>query len=97
MSNTASDQAAEAPPSTEPTPTIPSYNIFVSFHYEGEDNGVPKSGFDSRVLNVPDLMPIASGKEIKDIAEALAKALFIDGKKFVGLHLTLINIQRLPV
>lgn len=78
-------------------PLILSDNFLVSFHYAGEDNGMPKSGFDSRVVTIPKDLIIQSSKEIKDIAEAMAAALFQDGKKYVGLTITLINIIKLPL
>lgn len=84
----------EAAP-TEPAP--PSDNFLVAFHYTGEDNGMDREGFDSRVITAPKDFVIKSSKEIKDVAEAMAAALFQDGKKYAGLTISVLNVQRLPI
>lgn len=92
---------SDTPTSTEEIsdakPLLLSDNFLVSFHYSGTDNGMEKSGFDSRVVTIPKDLIIQSSKEIKDIAEAMAAALFQDGKKYVGLTITLINVLKLPL
>lgn len=92
MSDTPTTEAAP----TE-QPTIDADNFFVSFHYSGEDNGMEKSGFDSRTISVPKEMVIKTNKEIRDIGEAMAAAIFQDGKKYTNLLITILNITRLPL
>lgn len=96
MSDTPTDQPS-AIAEVNPTPQGPVINYLIAFHYNGEDNGMPKEGFDSRVISIPEGMLIASSKEVKDIAEAMALSLFQDGKKYVGLQLQVLNIQKLPI
>lgn len=73
------------------------YSLFVSFYYKGQDNGVPKEGFDSRVIMVPKDANFTSSADLKEVADALANSEFNGGKRYVGLEISLINIIRLPV
>jgi hypothetical protein len=89
---------------TSPSPTSPVEvstpelsSVFVSFHFRGSDNGVVKEGFDSRVIKAPSDVQITSAEDIKAVADALAQSEFNNGKKYVGLEITLLNIVRLPL
>lgn len=71
--------------------------VLVSFHFNGTDNGVPKSGFDSRVVEAPEDVRIETASDVKTIADALANSEFANGRKYEGLEITIINLTRLPV
>ena len=63
---------------TEPVQVItPEFSsVFFSFRWEGKDNGVLKSGFDSRVVKAPVGVQITSAEDIKAVADALAQSEF---------------------
>lgn len=71
--------------------------VFVAFHYSGKDNGVPKEGFDSRVIQAPSDVQITTADDVKAVADAIAATEFQAGRKFTGLEITILNIFRLPV
>lgn len=80
-----------------PTDEAPTSAVFVAYHFSGQDNGVPKEGFDSRVIHAPADVQITSTEDVKALADAIATSEFQNGRKFIGLQITLINIFRLPV
>lgn len=89
-----SDTPTSPEPATEDT-TLSA--VFVAFHFKGIDNGVPKEGFDSRVLQAPADVRITSADDMQAVANAVAESTFIEGRKYVGLEITIINLFRLPV
>lgn len=76
---------------------LPSTKYMISFHWSGKDNGVPKEGFDTRCVDIPDTVKIKDSQTLKDVAEAMAQSMFQEGKKYVGLTLAIINIVKLPL
>lgn len=72
-------------------------SVFVSFAFSGTSNGMPKEGFDSRVLKVPSDMLFETAEDIKLAADALANSEFQGNKRYAGLEITFINIVALPL
>lgn len=99
MSDTPATATEAAPTEAAPTeqPATKGTPYFFSFHFSGEDSGVPKEGFDSRVVTLPEGFKVNTAAQIKEITEAMAKSIFQDGKKWVGLHLTILNVTKLPL
>ncbi len=89
-----SDTPTSPEQATEDTPLSA---VFVAFHYKGIDNGVPKEGFDSKVLQAPADVRITSADDLQAVANAIAETTFVEGRKYVGLEITVINVFRLPV
>ena len=81
----------------DPTLSIDdTYQVFVSFSWKGLDNGMEKSGVDSRVLRIPNGAVLATGDDLKELSEAIAKSVFID-TKMKNLEVILMNIIKLPI
>lgn len=81
----------------DPTLSInDTYQTFVSFSWKGLDNGMEKTGLDSRVLRIPNGAELATGDDLKELAEAIAKSVFVD-TKMKNLEVVLLNIIRLPI
>lgn len=86
---------AESGPPEVKTPEMRS--IFLSFYYSGKDNGVSKSGFDSRVIQTPVDVRLTSAEDIKEIADAIARSEFQGGRKYVDLEIVVLGIDPLPI
>jgi hypothetical protein len=71
--------------------------IFVAFHFKGKDNGVPKEGYDSRVIKIPQGIQLSTAEDLKEIADALATSAFNEDRRYEGLEITIFNLVRLPV
>lgn len=84
---------------TTPTEVVtPEFrSVMFAFHWKGTDNGVPKEGFDSRVIKAPADVKITSAEDIKAVADAIAQSEFSGGRKYVGLEITVLNIVPLPL
>ncbi len=86
----------DTPPAESPKPTLSINTQFLTtFAWEGKDNGVPKSGFESCVVNGP-ASGFGSSEEIQDLSNALATT-FFNSNKFTDLKVSLIYAARLPL
>lgn len=83
--------------SNTPESSPKTYSVFVSFNYRGKDNGVEKTGFDSRVIEVPVGTQFLSAADLKEVTDALATAEFEANKRYAGLEITLVNLVKLPI
>lgn len=81
----------------QPVIAVEPSSILVAFHYSGKDNGVPKEGLDSRVIQAPAGVQVTSAEDVKSIADALANSEFLNGRKFVDLAITILHLTRLPI
>ncbi len=88
MNDTPSVTEAVSTPQTQP--------LFVSFYWSGLDNGVPKSGFDSRVLEIPADVELRSAGDLVEVSNALINSYFQE-KKYGEMEIALLNFQRLPI
>lgn len=58
---------------------------------------MPKEGYDSRVLLVPENVSLKDATELKELSNAIATSLFNTGLRYTNLEVTLVNIVRLPI
>lgn len=70
--------------------------LFVSFYWSGKDNGVPKSGFDSRVVETPEGVELCSAGDLVEVSNALINSYFQE-KKYGDMEIALLSFQRLPI
>ncbi len=69
--------------------------FFISFWWQGLDNGVPKNGFETSVVAGPPA-GFSSTEEIQDLSNALAGTFFAKNK-FTDLQVSIIYVARLPL
>lgn len=96
MDNTASPDLVESILDQQLIEVEPS-SLLVAFHYSGKDNGVPKEGLDSRVIQAPAGVQVTSAEDVKSVADALANSEFMTGRKYEGLEITILHLTRLPI
>lgn len=88
----------EPPSPPGDTPEAPKLSaLLVCFHYSGVDNGLPKEGFDSRVIKVPADALVETSEDVQILANAIATSEFSHGRKYVGLEITIVFLSRLPI
>lgn len=91
------DTSPDTSPVEQPTTQVELGQLFVTFLWNGVDNGVPKEGFDSRVLSVPKEVQFKDASDLKSLSDALAGAFYDEGKRFKDLEVVLLNVSRLPI
>lgn len=75
--------------------SVTTASYFVAYQYQGLDNGLPKSGFESKVIVGPG-NGFTDHKELKELSDALINA-FFETRKWIDLELNVINVIRLPI
>jgi hypothetical protein len=92
------DSSENTSPDAEPVAQQEPHNsLFISFYWKGRDNGIPKEGFDSRVISIPVDVTLGSAADLKTVADAIATSEFSGGKRYADLEISILGFNRLPI